>query len=90
LAELSPDDLLGVNPSDAEKLGITDGYDVKVSSRRGEIIIGVKVSDRIPEGTVFSTFHSSKIPVNVLTIDTLDKLAKTPELKICAVKIEPL
>ena len=52
-------------------------------------MIGVKISDNIPEGTVFSTFHSSKIPVNVLTIDTLDKLAKTPELKICAVKVEP-
>jgi len=89
LAELSPEDLLGVSPSDAEKLGIMDGDDVKVSSRRGEIMIGVKISDRIPEGTVFSTFHSSKIPVNVLTIDALDKLAKTPELKICAVKIEP-
>jgi predicted molibdopterin-dependent oxidoreductase YjgC len=88
LAELSPDDLLGINPSDAEKLGITEGDNVKVTSRRGEILIGVKISDRVPEGTAFSTFHSSKIPVNVLTIDTLDKLAKTPELKICAVKIE--
>ena len=90
LAELSPDDLLGVNPSDAETLGITDGDAVKVRSRRGEIIIGIKVSDRIPEGTVFSTFHSSNVAVNVLTIDALDKLAKTPELKICAVAIEPV
>jgi len=90
LTELSPDDLLGMSPSDAEKLGITDGDEVKVSSRRGEIMIGVKISDNIPNGAVFSTFHSSNIPVNVLTIDTLDKFAKTPELKMCAVRVEPV
>ncbi len=88
LNNLSPEDLLEMNPSDGEKLGILDGDETRVCSRRGEITIKVKITDLVPEGTVFATFHSTKTPVNVLTIDALDPLAKVPELKICAVKVE--
>ncbi|MEA3221948.1 MAG: formate dehydrogenase subunit alpha [Thermodesulfobacteriota bacterium] len=88
LLELSPEDLLAINPLDAQGLDVKNGDKVKVSSRRGEIKINVRITDRVPKGTVFSTLHSSEIPVNVLTIDTLDPLAKTPELKICAVNIK--
>ncbi len=86
LSRLAPEDLLEMNPSDAERLGVMDGDAVKVRSRRGQIDIAVKVTDRMPEGAVFATFHSSA--VNVLTTDSLDALAKVPELKLCGVRIE--
>lgn len=86
LSRLASEDRLEMNPSDAERLGVVNGEKVKVCSRRGTIGIKVKVADRVSEGTVFTTFHSSA--VNQLTNDSLDALAKAPELKICGVKIE--
>ncbi|MEZ4601135.1 MAG: formate dehydrogenase subunit alpha [Syntrophotaleaceae bacterium] len=86
LFNLAPEDILEVNPADAERLGIVDGGKVKLRSRRGRFEIKVQVTDRVPEGTLFTTFHSSDI--NVLTSDSLDALAKVPELKLCAVAME--
>lgn len=39
-------------------------------------------------GVVFMTFHFAETPTNVLTNPALDPIAKIPELKVCAVKIE--
>jgi formate dehydrogenase alpha subunit len=88
LSNLAPLDILEVNPVDAEKLDLKDGDMAKIISRRGEIKLPVKILDRVAPGTVFTTFHSVDVPINVLTNDVLDPLAKVPELKICAVKIE--
>ncbi len=88
LSELSPGDVLLIHPLDAQGLGVGDGGEVKVASRRGEIRIRVQVTDEVPQGTVFSTLHSADVAVNDLTNDVLDSLAKTPELKICAVQIQ--
>ena len=60
----------------------------KIISRRGEIQLPVKILDRVAAGTVFTTFHSVDVPINVLTNDVVDPIGKVPELKICAVKIE--
>lgn len=77
-----------INPADAESLGIKDGEMIEVSSRRGKIEVGAKVTDRSPEGVVFMTFHFKEVPTNVLTIAALDPVAKIPEYKVCAVKIK--
>jgi formate dehydrogenase major subunit len=42
----------------------------------------------VPEGTVFTTFHSREPAVNILTNDAWDPLGKVPELKLSTVKIE--
>ncbi len=88
LSRLAPEDRLELHPTDANKLNLENGEKARVSSRRGQIEIGVCVTDKVPMGTVFSTFHSSEI--NLLTIDSLDALAKVPELKMCAVVIEKI
>ncbi|MFO7972367.1 MAG: molybdopterin dinucleotide binding domain-containing protein, partial [Desulfobacterales bacterium] len=59
-----------------------------VSSRRESMKIHTRVTDRVPEGTVFTTLHSDETADNALTIDALDPMAKTPELKLCAVRLE--
>jgi predicted molibdopterin-dependent oxidoreductase YjgC len=86
LVRLAPEDLLELNPADADRLGVADGGTVSVRSRRGRVDLAVTVTDRVPTGTVFATFHASE--VNALTSDSLDALAKIPELKMCAVAIE--
>jgi formate dehydrogenase major subunit len=59
-----------------------------VSSRRGEVITKANVTTRVPAGTTFITFHFTETPGNILTNNALDPISKTPEYKVCAVKVE--
>jgi len=64
---------------------------VRVKSRRGEMIADALVTDRVCAGLVFGNFHfPGPQNVNNLTIAALDPIAKIPEYKICAVRLEPL
>lgn len=78
-----------VNPGDAARLGLADGDPVRVTSRRGQIEIGAHLSPRVAPGTVFLAFHYREAPANRLTIAALDPVAKIPEFKVCAVRLEP-
>jgi formate dehydrogenase alpha subunit len=79
-----------ISPTDARALGIKDGEKVKVSSRRGEIQIKAKVSRKVDRGVVFIPFHFAEAAANVLTNPAYDPVAKIPEYKACAVKVEKL
>jgi len=89
LRKLRSQELLEINPSDAQKLGITDGQTVKVSSRRGQLTATARVTPVSPPGVVSMTFHFAETPTNVLTNPALDPVAKIPELKVAAVRVEP-
>lgn len=80
--------LVEVNPDDAARLGINGKKRVKISSRRGTIEAEAWVTDRVPPGMVYANFHFPEAPVNELTIAALDPVAKIPEYKVCAVKVE--
>ena len=88
--KVSPEAYIEIHPSDAKQLGINDGKWVKVSSRRGSIDIKAIISDRPIKGMLFMPFHFREAAANVLTSTALDPIAKIPELKICAVKVEAL
>jgi predicted molibdopterin-dependent oxidoreductase YjgC len=62
---------------------------VRVSSRRGEIELVARVTDRITPGVVFIPFHFAEAAANALTHGAFDPVAKIPEYKVCAVKVEP-
>ncbi len=79
-----------IHPEDAQRLGIGEGEHVRVSSRRGAININATVTDRADRGVVFIPFHFAEAAANRLTNTALDPIAKIPELKACAVKIEKL
>ncbi|MEN6484063.1 MAG: molybdopterin-dependent oxidoreductase, partial [Syntrophobacteraceae bacterium] len=88
LMELYPECLIEINAADAASLGVKSGDLVRVKSRRGEMEARAEVGDRTEKGTLFAPFHFSEAAVNRLTIAALDPVAKIPEYKICAVKIE--
>lgn len=88
LEEMMSADYLEVNPVDACKLGISDGDKVKVASRRGEVVMKARVTDRTRSGSVFSSFHFTETAINYLTNSARDPIAKIPELKVCAVRVE--
>jgi predicted molibdopterin-dependent oxidoreductase YjgC len=79
-----------INTREANKLGITDREKIRVVSRRGSIEIKPEITDRVAEGTVFVPFHFAEAAANVLTNDVLDPVAKIPEYKVCAVRIEKI
>lgn len=81
-------ELVEMNPEDAAALGIADGEIVRVVSRRGQVTTMVKVTKKSPPGVVSMTFHFAESPTNILTNPALDPIAKIPELKVCAVRIE--
>jgi formate dehydrogenase major subunit/formate dehydrogenase alpha subunit len=80
--------LIELNPSDADRLGINGRRRVRVASRRGTIESEAWVTDRVPPGMVYANFHFPEASANELTIAALDPIAKIPEYKICAVKVE--
>lgn len=88
LLEVYNQSLIEVNPDDAKKLGINGNRKVRVTSRRGSIEAEAWVTDRVPPGMVYANFHFPEVPANELTIAALDPIAKIPEYKVCAVKVE--
>ncbi|AOY77789.1 formate dehydrogenase [Clostridium formicaceticum] len=88
LDTLRPFELAEINPVDAKEIGIIDGDQIRVSSRRGSIITRVKVTERVSPGLLFMTFHYKESPVNELTNSAFDPVTKTAEYKVSAVKIE--
>jgi formate dehydrogenase alpha subunit len=79
-----------LNPEDAAALGIQNGEMVKAKSRRGEIEITAMVTPDIKKGVVFIPFHYVECAANILTNNALDPVAKIPEFKACAVRIEKI
>ncbi len=90
IAEIVPEELLEISSEDASALGIENAGWVKVSSRRGEIKVKIKVSDRLQTGNVFLTFHHRDALSNLLTSGFRDPITGTPEYKSCAVRIDRL
>lgn len=80
---------LEVNPADASNLKVVDGDVVQVASRRGQLEIPVRVTEMVPKGMVFTSFHFSEVAINKLTNPAKDPIAQEPELKVCAVNITP-
>ena len=88
LMEVYGQSLIEVNPEDATRLGLNGNQRVRVTSRRGSIESQAWVTERVPPGMVYANFHFPDASANELTIAALDPVAKIPEYKVCAVKVE--
>jgi formate dehydrogenase alpha subunit len=89
LDEAYPEARLEIHPADAEIHGIRDGQAVRVSSRRGEVVLRATLTEKTSVGVVFTSFHFHEAAANLLTNDALDPQAKIPEFKACAVQVFP-
>ncbi len=83
-----PKEALEINPFDAAALGLEDGDAIRVTSRRGVVDTEAQITDRVPPGLTFITFHFTESPGNRLTNSAADPVAGTPEFKVCAVRVE--
>lgn len=86
----SPKGLLFMNPRDANNQQLFNHAPVGVRSRRGYIETRVIVTDQVPPGLLSIPYHFFDTPSNQLTNDAQDPVTRMPELKACAVRVEPL
>ena len=85
-----PEEMVQISIDDAARLGINEGDMVGVTSRRGHVTARATVTEQVPAGVVFMTFHFHEAAANLLTINEVDPVAKIPEFKVCAVKVEKI
>lgn len=90
LMEKAGHSFIEINTEDAARLGIADGEKVRVSSRRGSIVSTARVGEKVSPKETWMPFHFPDGNANVLTNAALDKYARIPEYKVCAIKIEKL
>lgn len=88
LNEKCPEPYAEMNSNLLEKISKKDGDMITIKSRRGEITLKIKVRDGVKDEVVFVPFHFSSALVNELTgSEFLEPISKTPEYKICPVKL---
>jgi len=85
-----PEGYVEISPEDANRLGLGKSEQVRVVSRRGEIETRAWITRRVPPGTVFIPFHFAEAAANLLTNPALDPVAKIPEYKVAAVRIDKI
>jgi formate dehydrogenase major subunit len=82
-----PEDILEIHPHDAEVRGINDGDRVTLASRVGQTSLHARISDRMPVGVVYTTFHHPVTGANVVTTEHSDWATNCPEYKVTAVQV---
>ncbi len=88
LNEIAPASYVEMHCDDAKALGVADGGRVRIASRRGEIETTARLGEKVRRGEIFMTFHFEDGNANHLTNSATDKMAKVPEYKVTAVRIE--
>ncbi|MCH9768381.1 MAG: bifunctional nitrate reductase/sulfite reductase flavoprotein subunit alpha [Actinomycetia bacterium] len=84
-----------IHPDDAGTLGVAEGSDVEVVSRRGRAVLPAVITDRVRPGSVWAPFHwndehGKNLTINAVTNDAVDPDSLQPEFKVCAVRLIPV
>jgi formate dehydrogenase major subunit len=81
------EDVLEIHPHDAEERGINEGDMVNIGSRIGATSLRATITDRVPQGVVYTTFHHPVSGANVITTEFSDWATNCPEYKVTAVQV---
>jgi predicted molibdopterin-dependent oxidoreductase YjgC len=80
---------LDLSPEDAERYGVSEGERVRVTSRRGSVLVPVRQDPSLRPGLAFMTLHfPDDVATNLLTIDATDPKSGTAEFKATAIRID--
>ncbi|MEO9850139.1 MAG: molybdopterin-dependent oxidoreductase [Reichenbachiella sp.] len=90
LHQAVPKAYVELHPDDAKQMGIRNGNQVRLVSRRGKIDLPASVNERGKpvRGHVFVPFFDEGKLINELTLDAFCPISKQPDYKKCAIKIE--
>jgi len=83
------EDVLEIHPADAELRGIADGEQATLASRVGSTTLRARITERVPPGVVYTTFHHPVSGANVVTTEYSDWATNCPEYKVTAVEVSP-
>ena len=97
----APEPCIDLNPADLARRGWSDGELLRVSSRRGDLVLPARASDGLRSGQAFIAMHwgaeylagrgaegQARLGVNGLTLPVFDPQSFQPELKHAAVRLE--
>lgn len=88
LNKKAPSNYVEINEDTANKMGIKHGELVKLTSRRGSVEVPARITNIVSENVLFMPFHYAEGAANYLTNTEVDPIAKIPELKVAAVRLE--
>jgi formate dehydrogenase major subunit len=88
LDAIEPEPTALVHPLDLAALGLQPGELLEIASRRGAVTLYARADDGMPRGSVFAAFCYVEAAINELTNPALDPVAKIPEFKYCAVRLQ--
>ena len=81
------EDIVEINPHDADERGIKEGDWVGIASRSGETVLRATLTERVQAGVIYTTFHHPESGANVITTDNSDWATNCPEFKVTAVQV---
>jgi assimilatory nitrate reductase catalytic subunit len=87
LNKFSPTPYMEMNPDAGARLGIKHGGYARLVSRRGEAVVLVQLTQRVPPDMVFIPMHFHEC-VNRVSLGLLDPHSRQPAYKQCAVRVE--
>ena len=90
LTEIYESEHLDIHAQDAARLGLCTGDLVRLISRRGEVQLPINISETVPRGMVFTSFHFPEVAINKLTSAARCPKSNIPEFKVCAVRVEKI
>jgi predicted molibdopterin-dependent oxidoreductase YjgC len=86
---LRRDEAIGVSPEDGVQYKLHEGEKVRVTSRRGSLVVPVRFDPALRSGLAFLSVHAhDQAATNELTIDAVDPKSGTSEFKATAIRIE--
>ena len=88
LETLEPRGHIDMCQEDADTIGVHSDDFLQVTSPRGEIVVQVRIDNKVPRGTAFMAFHWREAPANILTNEALDPTARIPEYKVSSIRIQ--
>ncbi len=87
--KFSPTPYMEMNPDSGKELGIEHMSYARLVSRRGDAVVLVQLTQRVPRNMVFVPFHFHEC-VNRVSLGLLDPHSRQPAFKQCAVRVEAI
>lgn len=90
LHKAMPKAYVELNPEDAKRMQIKNGDKVRLTTRRGQIVMPASINERgVPAPMqVFVPFFDESLLINDITLDSFCPISKEPDYKKCAVNVE--
>jgi formate dehydrogenase major subunit len=88
LDAVEPEANCSLHPKTLRALGVEPGGMVRLTTRRGTVVVMARADRAVAEDMVFLPFAFVEAAANILTNPALDPYGKIPEFKFSAVKVE--